>query len=391
MTFLKVVGKELQAIFTNITVLFVIFVGSILYAFLYPTPYYADVVRKQKIVVVDLDNTSLSKDFIFLVNASPNLEVSYITDSEQTAKVLLEKSEVYGQLTIPKGFEKNVNKGTPSQLLYRANASYFLIYGTIIEGLNEVGNYFSNEIKLKRNALLGVANVTNDSTLVHFVSIPLFNPSVGYINYALAAILVFILHQTLIAGVMILSATQNAKHKQNIQDYFNNAPLFYIISSRIFTFSMIYVVLFLIYFGVFFKLYGIHTTANSFDFWCFAIMFIIACATFGVFLGTFVSEPSLPTQIILLSSLPLVFMMGFIYPLVLLPEVLQYFVRLIPAYHGINGFIRLNQMGDSLHNIMPHFYALFGIFVVCFALSYWRYYKRFRIQKEKYSKNVNPQ
>lgn len=377
MAFLEIIGRELRAVLSNTTIIFVVFVGSLLYLFLYPTPYYADVVRKQKIVVLDLDNTKLSKDFIFLVNASENLSVVKVVSSLKIAKDMLERSEVYGQLTIPKGFEKNIYKGTPTTLLYRANASYFLIYGTIIEGLNEVGTYFSNQIKLQRKAAQGSMNVGEDATLLRFQSIPLFNPSVGYINYALAAILVFILHQTLVVGIMIQGASQNNAHKKGKQDYFNTAGLFSVLCARILVFGSAYVVLFLLYFGVFFKIYGIHTTANPFDFWCFALLFIASTASFGIFLGTFVANVALPTQIILLSSLPLVFMMGFIYPVILLPQALQYFVQLIPAYHGINGFIRLNQMGDSLHNIMPHFYALMLIFIVCFGLSYARLKKRF--------------
>ncbi len=378
MTFLEIIIKEFRSVFSNITIIFVVFVGSLLYAFLYPTPYYADIVRKQKIVVLDLDNTLLSRDFIFLANASQNLEVSYIVNSPKVAKDLLEKNEVYGQLNIPKGFERNIHKGVPTTLLYRANASYFLIYGTIIEGLNELGNYFSNKVKLQAKATLGEMNIGENTSLVKFDSIPLFNPSVGYINYALAAILVFILHQTLIIGVMILCATQNIANKDNQKHYFNTESLFYVLIARIVVFSAIYIILFAIYFGVFFKIYGIHTTANPFDFWFFAIMFIVSCVSFGMFLGTFMFNTALPTQIILMSSLPLIFMMGFIYPTMLLPDILQLFVKLIPAYYGINGFIRLNQMGDSLHNIMSNFYSLFAIFITCFVLSYIRFKKRYK-------------
>ncbi len=378
MTFLEVVIKEFRAIFSNVTIVFVVFVGSLLYAFLYPTPYYADIVRKQKIVVLDLDDTLLSRDFIFLANASQNLQVSYVVNSPKIAKDLLERNEVYGQLNIPKGFERNIHKGVPTTLLYRANASYFLIYGTIIEGLNELGNYFSNNVKLQAKATLGEMNIGDNTSLVRFDSIPLFNPSIGYINYALAAILVFILHQTLIIGVMVLGATQNIEDKNKERHYFNTESLFYVLIARIIVFGAIYIVLFALYFGVFFKIYGIHTTANPFEFWFFAIMFIIACVAFGILLGTFIFNTALPTQIILMSSLPLVFMMGFIYPTMLLPDILQWFVKLIPAYYGINGFIRLNQMGDSFHNIMSDFYALFTIFVVCFTLSYIRLKRRYK-------------
>lgn len=377
MTFLEVVGRELRAVFSNISVIFVVFVGSLLYAFLYPTPYYADVVLKQKIVVLDLDNTKLSKDFIFLANSSEKLQVEHVVHSLNAAKDMLEKSEVYGQLTIPKGFESNMYKGVPITLLYRANASYFLIYGTIIEGLNEVGNYWSNQIKLQAKATKGEMNIGNDTTLVKFDSIPLFNPSVGYINYALAAIMVFILHQTLIAGIMIHGASQN-KAFNDKKSYYCNIPPSYILLARILVFVGVYIILFLLYFGVFFKIYGIHTTANPLDFWLFAFMFIASCAAFGIFLSTFIYDTALPTQIILISSLPLVFMMGFIYPVMLLPKVIQWFIHIIPAYYGINGFIRLNQMGDSLHNIMPNFYSLALIFCVCFILSYIRFKQKMK-------------
>ncbi|MWV62708.1 ABC transporter permease [Helicobacter saguini] len=173
----------------------------------------------------------------------------------------------------------------------------------------------------------------------------------------------------------IESNSQNSKNAPNELPYFIKAPIFHLISARIFTFSILYVLLFLIYFGVFFKVYGINTTANSFEFWCFALMFIMGTASFGVMLGTFMYSKSLPTQIILLSSMPLVFMMGFIYPIMLLPQVLQTLIQIVPAYHGINGFLRLNQMSDTLNAIMPHFYALFAIFWICFGISYYRYKK----------------
>ncbi|RDU71037.1 ABC transporter permease [Helicobacter aurati] len=371
-TFMETVWQEIQAICGNITVMFIVIVGSLLYAVLYPTPYYKDIVLKQKIAVIDFDNTTLSKDFIFAVNAHPNIEVSYNLYSLKQAQELLEKHLIYGILSIPRGFQANANKGVPTKLLYRANASYFLVYGAIIEGLNDVGNAFSSQIKHKMHLVQKQIDIAKDSTLVHFTSIPLFNYSMGYINYALAAILVFILHQTLIAGSMVITATQNRLHKQGIKAYFNTCSVYHLFLARILVFTVIYSLLFLLYFGLFFKLYGIHIHAHIVDFWCFSVIFIVCCASFGIFLGSFISNVALPTQIILLSSLPLVFMMGFIYPIHLLPSFLQTFVHFIPAYHGINGLIKLNQMSASMRGVMPHFYALSGIFICCTWAALYR-------------------
>ncbi|STQ86427.1 ABC transporter permease [Helicobacter muridarum] len=376
-SFLEVFLHELRAVCGNVTVMFVVMVGSILYALLYPSPYYKDIVLKQKIAVIDLDNTSLSKDFIFAVNASPNIEIAYHLYSSLEAMELLKKQEIYGILSIPKGFQANALKGSPTKLSYRANASYLLIYGTIIQGLNDIGSEFSSKIKHHASLVKNEINIAKDSTLIRIDSIPLFNDSLGYINYALSAIFIFILHQTLLAGSMLITAHQNKLHVQGIRGYFNQAPITYVVLARILVFTILYILLFLLYCGFFFNLYGIHVHASIIDFWCFSLMFIICSASFGIFIGSFIHSTALPTQIILLSSLPLVFMMGFIYPMQLLPSFLQSFISCIPAYHGVNALIRLNQMAASMNAIMSYFYSLCIIFMSCTLLSIYSLFRKY--------------
>ncbi|PAF41228.1 ABC transporter permease [Helicobacter sp. 11S03491-1] len=368
MSFLKILYQEFRAIFSNIAVIFVVIVGSILYGFLYPSAYKNDVVVSQKIAVVDMDNTSLSKELIFLIQATPQVDVEEVTFSVKQAKELLEHGIVYGILEIPQNFQANIHKKIPTKLVYSANASYFLIYGAIVDGIYRAIEEISSRIKLKRVFLQG--GVKNESTdLIMHHSIPLFNPSVGYINYALAAILIFILHQTLIAGAGILGASQNEKNSQGIYGYWNEAGALKLVLARISAFFMIYILLFLLYFGVLFQLYGIHIQANAISFWCFGIMFILCCASFGVLFGLLVKNPVLPTQIVLISSLPLVFMMGFIWPVELLPDWVVWFVRFIPAFSGINGLVRINQMGADLVLVMEYFYWLLGLFISSLVIS----------------------
>lgn len=367
MSFLRVLLEEFRAIFTNISVVFVVVVGSLLYAFLYPSPYKNDIVDSQKIAVVDLDNSSLSKELIFLVHSTPQVDVDYVLFSMKKAKELLEKGEIYGILEIPNGFESDVYRGIPSNLSYFANASYFLIYGAVIDGIIRATGELSDKIKLWRVFLEGGSKV-KDTNLIERDSIPLFNPSVGYINYALAAILVFILHQTMIAGAGILGATQNQKNLAGIQGYWNRASALKLVLARVCAFSMIYIVFFLFYFGFLFQMYGIHIGADIVSYWCFALVFIFCCASFGVLLGLLVKKPAIPTQIILISSLPLIFMMGFIWPVELLPSFIVGFVHLIPAFHGINAFVRMNQMGADLSLVMDHFYWLLGLCICSIIL-----------------------
>ncbi|PAF45098.1 ABC transporter permease [Helicobacter sp. 11S02596-1] len=390
MSFFAVLFKEFKAIFTNISVVFVVVIGSLLYAFLYPSPYRNDILDSQKIAVVDRDNTSLSKKLIFLVQATPQVDVKAVFISMKEAKNLLEKDEIGGILEIPQRFESNVYRGIPSRLDYFANASYFLIYGAVIDGILNASNELSNQIKHQKILLekdRGHQNTPQDSELIQPNAIPLYNPSAGYINYALAAILVFILHQTMIAGAGILGASQNQKNlliqknlqkntsdqkniEENLQtNYFYLAPAVKLVLARITAFSMIYIVFFIFYFGFLFQFYGVHIGANIISFWCFALMFILCCASFGVLFGLLLSRPALPTQIVLITSLPLVFMMGFIWPLDLIPAPIVFLAHFIPAFHGIAGFVQMNQMGAPLLAVMGHFYWLAALCVVATSLS----------------------
>lgn len=363
MNLLRALLCEYKAIITNRVVVLVVFVGSMVYGILYPMPYLNDVVTKQKLIVVDEDNSTLSKELIFLVGATPQIEITLEALSIQQAKDEIESFRANGVLFIPKGFESNAYLGVGTIISYMGNASYFLIYGAIIEGIHNAIDSLSKKIYAHHHPhALNTFSIT-------YEAIPLYNPSLGYINYALAAVLVFILHQTLIGGSAILTAYQNRIAKDSPNEYFSVISVFWLVSIRIFAFGSIYCVWFLIYFGILFPIFGVNIHASISDFWCFGIAFIICCSACGVLLGSLLYDESLPTQIIFISSMPLVFIMGFIWPSELLPDFLRNLAYYIPAYHGIRGFISLNQMGAEFRAIMPHFWALLGLWAFCFVMS----------------------
>ena len=403
MSFLEIVICEYKAIFSNKLVVMVVLIGSLVYGLLYPMPYLNDIVTKQRLVIIDEDKSDLSRRLIFLASSTPQIALLDEVDSLQSAQNLVERFEADGVLLIPQGFESNAKKGVGSVVSYMGNASYFLIYGAIIEGVHNAINALSEEVRKQREPSL------RSSEIITLESIPLYNTNLGYSNYALAAVLVFILHQTSIAGSGIISAYQNrirkekwekVKAKKPKQDYspvstaniasraisskesillesriksseyFEIVPVWELICARILAFFGIYAVLFLLYFGVLFPTLGINIHASVGDFWCFSVAFIACCVACGVALGSFFSDESIPTQVIFVSSMPLVFILGFIWPSELLPAFLRELSYLIPAFHGVRGLISLNQMGAEFTSIMGHFYAFFAIGGFCFFVAF---------------------
>lgn len=367
--FFEIFTEEFRAIFTNFTVLLVILVGSILYALLYPTPYRNDVIDKQNIAVVDEDDSDLSRKLIFYFQAMPQLKILYITKEQSKAVWLLQQEKILGYVKIPNHFSKNLKLGIITPLDYVANASYFSAYGAIVEGLNNAASELSKEVKEERK--LKSPTPIKEAQFLTKESIPIFNPTLGYMNYALAAVLIFILHQTGIGGIMILCANQNesALKGKDPFAYYNRARAFPLFTARLLIFSLIYVVLFALFFGFFFSRYHIFTTANALDFWIISLALIFSFLSLGLFIGSLLKDSSLPMQIVLISSLPIIFLLGFIWPIDLIPDYLTIPAQLIPAYHGINALLRLNQMGASLGDVMPYFYWLLFLGIFYFSLA----------------------
>lgn len=365
MSLAKVLISEFKFLFSNTIILLTVFGGSLIYLLLYPTPYKSDVILHQKIAIVDLDQTKLSQELIFMLNATPQVDVTSILGSEKEARDKVLRGEILGYVSIPKGFESDLHKGISAKLDYVVNASYFSAYGAIMEGINNAVSTLSDAIKIQRKILTG-QEIHQNPDLLKKESIPLYNPTNGYLNYALAAILIFILHQTAVAGSMLMGAFQNAQNSKGA--YYKEAPFFKVLIARILIFMGIYILLFLLYFGLFFQIYHINVHASDLDFWCFALALIFAMVSLGSFLGLFIKDTALPTQIVLISSLPIVFALGFIWPSDLIPLPIRAFMNLLPAYHGVNGFLHLNQMGAPLSQVMPEFFWLLGLggfFCIC--------------------------
>lgn len=360
--------SELKSIFTSVSAMLIIFGGSLFYLFLYPTPYYSDTVAAQKIVILDNDNTQSSRHLIFLAKSSPYLEVISVLDDPNEAQQLIETHRAYGIVMIPQDFEKHLYQRIPPVVPIMANASYLLIYGAIANAMADVIAEF--------NAQITFALQTHEYSLLEPELIPLFNPSMGYINYTLAPILIFILHQTLVAGAGIIGGTQNQQFSQGVRNYYATTNPLLLVLSKIFIFFCIYVVLFAFYFGFAYEFYGVHVNAHIVDFWLFSIAFIFATSAFGVCFGTLLPKRALSTQIVMLASMPIVFLLGFMWPREQIATWINDIITFLPAYSGINGLLRLNQMGASFGDIWEYFLSLLFLGVFYIFVSVVMIYKK---------------
>ncbi|BCZ17255.1 Antibiotic transport system permease [Helicobacter sp. NHP19-003] len=359
----RTIALEFRQIFSHFGVLVVVIGGPLFYALLYPLPYKNDIVTAQKIAIVDHDHSRLSRQLTKMLEASQEVKVASRPSSMQEAKKLLEQEKVFGIVLIPKFFERHVYTSIPASIELYANANYFLIYSTIGHATAKAVQALSQKLKIYKDLYL--SERTTEHNLFDLQTIPLYNPSLGYLNYAIAHVFIFILHQTLLIGVGAITCANLRRFKS-----FDEALKVCLARSLCFTF--LYLFHMLLYFGVLFPYYGVHIHAHPTELLAFGFVFLFAVSSCGVFFGTFLTKPAHATQIVLVSSLPLVFMMGFIWPSELIPAFLRLPLQLIPATHGISGFVMLNQFAAPFGTVLYDLCALIVLAVGSLLIGAWR-------------------
>ena len=200
--------------------------------------------------------------------------------------------------------------------------------------------------------------------------INLFNPQNSYTQYVVSAVFILILQQTLLIGLGILGGGINERLSSDKDAYFKSAPIWMMILSRFIIFGSIYFIHMLFYFGFSFELFGVSRLAHIADLLMFGMAFLAASIALGIFLGSLFTSREIATPVILFSSLPLVFSVGFIWPVEEIPNFILILSQLFPSTPAIDGFLKLNQMGASFDFIRNQ-YALLWIQTLFYISLSW--------------------
>ncbi|MFC5077519.1 ABC-2 family transporter protein [Vibrio thalassae] len=375
MTLFEHVKLELKAILTNPVVVLTVFGGVIFYSFLYPLPYAKQIPRELPISVVNLDMSQTSFRLERMVDATPNVKVVQRDYSIAAAKQAFLNGDISGFLVIPEHFYKDLMLGKSPVLAYAGDAALFLVYGTIVEGLAQAGGTLAAKAKVTTLLADGVPLelASKQYAATQLNAKPTFNPSLGYIDYVVPAVFVLILQQTLAMASGLVGGTQRQG-----KGYWSSQPVFTVVAVRSLVIVVIYYLLGMFYFGASFDMYGISKLAQPIELLTFMLPFLLASCLIGIFLGAITPRRELVTVVVLLSSMPLIFSAGFIWPMEMLPEPMKWFAAIFPTQPAINGFLKLNQMGAEWSQIRGVWTQLWIQVLVWGSLALY-YFGKFRV------------
>ena len=340
----RVWGQECRALLADRALLLTLFGGILFYAYLYPLPYSHQVARQLPVLLVDEDDSLLSRRLAFMADATPQLQLVGRAHTLSEAESRIRHGEAKGLLLIPRHFYRDVRLGRTVTLGFAGDGAYYLIYGAIAEGLSSAATTLGAQIRISRLLAQGQVTPAAKAQWRPFAILaePVFNRPLGYQQYVVPAVFLFILHQTLLIGLGLRGASDHQLRQAGLGCSGKVWPRQL---ARTLLFMGIYLGFTLFYLGPCLAWYGLNRLADPLQLLGFLLPFFLAASQLGLIFGSYLTRREMATPIIILSSLPLLFATGFIWPQEMLPWPIQGVMTLIPATPGILGSLRLNGMG----------------------------------------------
>ena len=364
--FTKSMLWELKYIFRDKPVFFSFIIVSILVSFLYTYLYSKETLEKLPIGVVDEDNTAGSRQLLRMVDATSQTQIieNYLNLTE--AQKDFQRGKIYGIVTVPRGYMRELQRGNQPTISVYADASYMLYYKQIFTSVKVSATYFNVGVDVKRALSQGKIPVQALEETQPVVSkvVSLYNPSSGYATFLIPVVLVIIFQTTILTAVGILGGTMREGNKlkkiyPNSSNFIGALP---IIMGKATAYLILSVGILFIILGITMPLFGIPLRNSMIVIIVFMIPFILAVVFMGIFLLTFFRKREDAIMMIMYTSLPAVMLTGFSWPTSTIPEWIVYISYLFPSTLGAKGFVALSQMGANLSTISTFF---IGIWAIC--------------------------
>ena len=342
-------------------------IGGLFYGVYYPQPYLGQIIRKTPIAVVDHDNSGMSQELIMALDATDALEIKVRASSLGEAQDAMNKGKVFAIVEIPTDMTRNILRGNTSSLPVYTDGTYFSIRSKTLSGIvSAVLAQDADKLAFKGRedsgmARFGMARIAPAELL----SEPLYNPAGGYASYAVPAAFVLIIQQVLLLGAAGLSPLFPSRTQQRrpIQD----AVIGVLGQTLAHTVMIFPATVYL--FVIMNRVYEFSTLGSTFDLALMTIPFLLSTSLMAQAMGYWFKNGFTAVVLFVAVGLPIFFLVGAAWPMESIPPLLQYLAKCIPSSTAIDGIVRINQMGASLHGVIHNWLVLWLLTAVYFVLA----------------------
>ena len=348
-----VMSDEWRRVWGDAGVVLIVVFALFIYGISYSLGYGGEVLEEVPIAVVSGDAATTSRQLVRIVDASPKVQVAHEVYDIEEAKRLFAERKIWGVVALSPSFDSDILSGKQARVAILGDASYFLAYREMVEGVVAAVQQMNEQIVAERNE--------NYSPPIIYEQRNLFNPSFGYGVFVMPAVILLIVQQTALMGIGMVSATRRERRER----YEINSA-FVVTIGRTLTYLTIYAVTLGFMLTVHYSLFDYPMRGAWWR--CVAVIapYILAITLLAQALGALSRKRESPILWLLWFSIPFLLVSGVSLPPQAFPEWLYVVGKIVPSSSAVEAWIAIQSRGASLSDIAPQL-TLLWILVALYA------------------------
>ncbi len=367
--------QEFRTTFRDQGVLIFFVLVPLVYPLIYSFIYTNETIREVPTVVVDNSRSSLSREYLRKVDASPETSiVAHCADMEE-AKLMLKDRKAYGIIYIPAHFSDDIARGKQTQVSIFCDMSGLLYYKALLTANTNVSLAMNADIKMERAGNTTARQDEITAYPIEYEDVAIFNPTNGFAAFLIPAVLILIIQQTLLLGIGLSAGTAREQNRFKdlvpINRHYNGTLR--IVMGKGLSYFMVYSLVAVYILCVVPRLFSLNQIAIPGVLTLFALPYLAACIFFAMTASIAIRNRETCMLLFVFTSVPLLFLSGISWPGAAMPEFWRYFSYIFPSTFGINGYVRINSMGATLNEVSFEYQALWiqtGIYFLTTCLVY---------------------
>ena len=168
--------QEMKRVFRDEGVLIFFIIVPLLYPLLYSWVYNNETIREVPVVVIDQSRSALSRQFIRMCDASPDVHVAYYAEDLDDAQSLVSRQVVKGIYLIPKDFATRINRMEQGTVSVYCDMALMLTYKAVFQTAMTVSQQMGAAIQTRLSGNYTHREDVITAQPLAYEDIALFNP-----------------------------------------------------------------------------------------------------------------------------------------------------------------------------------------------------------------------
>ncbi|WP_159636970.1 ABC transporter permease [Sphingobacterium composti Ten et al. 2007 non Yoo et al. 2007] len=379
--FLSLVKREFQLFFQN-KVLVMLFLGApILYGVLVGSVYEKGTVTHIPIVVVDEDQTPLSRQLIDMFNENEVIYVASILHDNFKSREEALRKQATVVVNIPKNFSSDINYNRTTEVTMFVNTSNTVTSNYAMMAVNVCAGTLKAGIQIKALEKKGVPSYVASQQYEPFKTTIIKENfrSGNYLYFMLPGVLLTVFQQVMMLGLALSFASEFEKGTFN-ELIAKSSNVLELLLVKITPYLLMSVLIYALYYG-YSLWYRMPLHIEGFAFWGSSLLFLLAVGFLGILFSIAIPNQLKATEILMVVATPSFILSGFTWPLSQMPAWVVSIANCIPLTHYLQIFRTLVIERGTADMVSHSIWGLAIIAIVTFIASVGLL--QWKISKEK--------